>query len=273
MKVSELKMVKISVIMGAYNSESTIEESLDSLLNQTYSNFEIIICDDGSTDNTYRILKKISSQNPEKIIVLKNTENEGLNYTLNKCAKYVKGEYIARMDADDISHSKRFEIENEFLDNELEYAFVSTAMIYFDENGDWGRSKLKENPRIQDFPKGTPFAHAPVMMRREAFEVVEGYSEGKYLNRVEDYHLWVKMYANGFKGYNISTPLYKMRDDRNAYNRRSFTNRINEAYVKWIAIKMLDLSLYNIIYLLRPLIVGILPERLYTLLHKKRLNN
>lgn len=259
--------------MGAYNCEDTIEDALTSLFNQSFFDFEVIICDDGSTDNSFRILKRIRHQNPEKVILLRNSINKGLNYTLNKCAKYINGQYIARMDADDISHPKRFQIQNDFLDNNIKYDFVSTSMIHFDENGDWGRSNPIESPRVEDFAKGTPFAHAPVMMRREAFEAVGGYSEGKYLNRVEDYHLWIKMYANGFKGYNITTPLYKMRDDRNAYNRRSFANRINEAYVKWIAIKMLDLSLYNLIYLLRPLIVGILPERLYHFLHKKRLNN
>ena len=264
-------MVKISVIMGAYNCESTIEEAIDSLINQTYQDFEVIICDDGSSDNTYSVLTKIAEKFPEKFILLKNRKNKGLNYTLNKCANYVSGEYIARMDADDISISSRFEIQNDFLDKELKYDFVSSAMVFFDKNGEWGRSILAENPKVEDFAKGTPFSHAPVMIRHKAFKKVHGYSEGKMLQRVEDYHLWIKMYKNGFIGYNINQPLYKMRDDREAYKRRNFQNRINEVYVRGYAIKELSLSWFNIVYLIRPILVGLLPEFLYNKLHKKRL--
>lgn len=260
---------KVSVIMGIYNCESTLTEAVNSILNQTYCNWELIMCDDGSKDSTYVLASKIKNEFPNKIILLKNDRNMGLNYTLNKCLNTATGDYIARMDADDISLPTRFEKEVDFLNNNPEYSIVSTSMICFDENGDWGKSATDEKPHCKDIVKGTPFCHAPCMVRIEAYKDVEGYSVDKKLLRVEDYHLWVKMYEKGYKGYNIQEPLYKMRDDRNATNRRTFNNRLNEAYVKTLAIKKLHLPIWNYIYVLRPIIIGLLPTTIYEFLHKK----
>lgn len=265
--------MKISVIMGAYNCEGTLNEALDSLLNQTFEDFNIIICDDGSTDQTYKLLEKYKKKYPEKFIILKNDRNMGLNYTLNKALNQATGEYIARMDADDISMRDRFEIQATFLDNNLDYGFVSSNMIHFDENGDWGISKTKEQPDRKDFVYNSPFPHAPVMIRREAYLDVGGYTVDSKLLRVEDYHLWVKLYERNYKGFNIKKPLYKMRDDKNAYKRRTLKNRINGMYVRTLAINKLGLPKWNYIYVIRPILVGILPKSVYDYLHKKRLSN
>lgn len=264
-------MTKISIIMGAYNCEKTIDESIQSILNQTCQEWELIVCDDCSGDNTYNILKKYEKQY-DNIIVLKNHVNLGLNETLNKCLDKAKGEYIARMDADDISLPERLEREAEFLDKNREIDIVSSPMIYFDNKGDWGQGKQKEYPEKKDFIYGTPFCHAPCMVRREAYKKVNGYSVNKHLLRVEDYHLWIKMYREGFKGYNFQEPLYKMRDDRNAYSRRKYKYRINEAYVRFLAFYEFKLPIYTVMYILRPLIVGLLPEKIYSILHKRARN-
>ncbi|MGH2079303.1 glycosyltransferase [Aerococcus urinaeequi] len=266
-------MVKISVIMGAFNCENTITEALDSLWNQTFQDFEVVICDDGSTDNTLEILKKIEKSNSHKVKLLFNEKNQGLNYTLNKCLKAAQGELIARMDADDISLPNRFETQLLFLQTHEEIDFVSSNMIYFDETGDWGKSSLKKNPEPHDFVKNSPFAHAPVIIRREAYEKVEGYTVEDSLLRVEDYHLWIKLYSEGFKGANIEEPLYKMRENKSAYSRRTFKNRINDARVRGIAVRKLNLPIQNYIYMLRPIIVGLLPYSIYNYLHKKNIKD
>ena len=87
---------------------------------------------------------------------------------------------------------------------------------------------MKPFPEKRDFLQGTPFCHAPCMVRAEAFAAVGGYAEDKKLLRVEDYDLWTRMYAAGFRGMNLDHPLYLMRDDRNAVKRRKFRYRINE---------------------------------------------
>ena len=136
-------MYRITVLMGIYNCAATLSEALDSLINQTYKSFKIILCDDGSSDNTYQIAKRYADKY-DNIILIKNERNMKLAATLNHCLKYADTEYIARMDGDDISLPTRFEKEINFLDAHPEYALVSCPMIHFDEKGEWKRGKAIE---------------------------------------------------------------------------------------------------------------------------------
>ena len=268
----EVKSVAtVSVIMGIYNCASTLEEAVNSILNQTFTDWELIMCDDGSKDHTLEIALEFGRKYPEKIIVIKNEKNLGLNATLNKCLKIAKGIYIARMDGDDVCVEERFKEEIAVLENEPDISIVSTDMSHFDESGTWGRISHPEYPKKGDFLKGTPFCHAPCMVRKEAYDKVQGYSVDESLLRVEDYHLWLKMYKAGYKGKNINKVLYSMRDDRNAYNRRKFKYRLNEAYVKCLVVKELNLPVWGYIYALRPIMVGLLPNTIYDKLHKRNL--
>ena len=166
----------------------------------------------------------------------------------------------------------RFEKETAILDSRKEISIVSTYLEYFDEGGVWGICKYKEYPQKKDFLRGSQFCHAASMVRKEAFDKVKGYTVDKRLLRVEDYHLWMKMYAAGYRGYNIQEPLYQMRDDKNAYNRRKFKYRINETYVKCQIIKAFNLPINSYIPALKPIVVGLLPTAAYNYMHKKRLN-
>jgi len=268
----QLKEKEISVIMGVYNCALTLRESIDSVLAQTYSNWELIICDDYSTDETVNIAQLYCERYPEKIRLIRNSKNMGLSYSLNCCLKYARGEYIARQDGDDVSLSERFEKEATVLKENPHISIVSCRMLYFDKNGICGTSTPTKHPTAKDFLYGTPFCHAPCMVRREAFEAVGGYSTLYKHVRVEDYHLWIKMFALGYRGVNIQEALYMMRDDSNAFARRKFRYRINESRLICEVIEEFSLSKTNYIYALRPLIVGILPKVLYTKLHKRRLN-
>ena len=261
----------VSILMGIYNCADTLPEAIDSILSQTYPDWELILCDDGSSDRTYAVAEGYRQRYPRKIILLKNDRNMGLNHTLNRCLDHASGEYIARMDGDDISLPTRLEAEVQFLDENPDYAIVSTPMIYFDEHGEWGVGTAKADPTNRDFISGPPFCHAPCMVRREAFAAVGGYTEEKKLLRVEDYDLWVRMYAAGYRGMNLAESLYAMRDDRSAYSRRKFKYRINEFHVRLKAAKLLHLGLKAYVYALRPIAVGLLPESVYRSLHKKRL--
>ena len=261
---------RVSVIMGIYNCASTLGEAVESILAQTYTDWELIMCDDGSADNTYEIAEKYRARHPEKIKLIRNEKNSGLNKTLNHCLKYAEGEYIARMDGDDISVAERFEKEVEFLDNNPEFSIVSCPMIYFDENGDWGKGTPIQFPQPMDFVKGTPFCHAPCMVRAEAYRKVGGYSENEKTLRAEDYYLWFCMYALGIRGANLEEPFYKMRDDEKAYRRRTFKYALNESYVRFTGYRMLKLPFYTYISALRPIIVNIMPKKIYEYLHNKK---
>lgn len=261
---------KVSIIMGIYNCEKYLSESINSIINQSFRNWELIMCDDGSTDGTLEVANRFSEIYPEKIKVICNPKNMGLNYTLNHCLQYAKGRYIARQDGDDISITDRLEKEVKFLDENKDYALVGTDMILFDSNGEWGKTNTTEIPTKNSFLKGTPFCHATCMIRRDVFDEVKGYTVDTKLLRVEDYHLWFKIYSKGYRGYNLKEDLYKMRDDRDAMKRRTLKNRMNEARVKYIGFKMLNLPKIQYIYILKPIILGLLPMYIYEFFHRKR---
>lgn len=258
--------------MGIYNCALTLQEALDSLYAQTYQDFEIILCDDGSKDNTHQIAYE-NQQKHNNIVLLKNSHNIGLNQTLNNCLAVAKGEYIARMDGDDLCAPTRFEKQVKFLDGHPEYAIVSNPMIYFDEEGEIGKGSAREGEQTKEvFNYGPPFCHAPCMVRREAYIAVGGYTVDKRLLRMEDYNLWMKMYLAGYKGYNMNECLYSMRDDRNAIKRRNFIGVKNGIYAHWLAYRKLDLSLIKwFVYSVGKLLKWMLPRGLYKYLHKKNI--
>ena len=256
--------------MDIYNCASTLVEALDSLYAQTFLDFRIILCEDGSTDDTYAVAQQYVSSH-DNITLLRNDKNMGLNFTLNRCLELADTEYIARMDGDDISLPTRFETEINFLDAHPEFALVSCPMIYFDENGDYRVGKATPEPRIEDFINGDTFCHAPVMVRREAYMAVGGYTVSKYLLRLEDQHLWLKLYQQGYKGYNLQEPLYKMRDDRNATRRRDFVTRRNEAFMRLRICKAFKLSWWHYPEsILIPLAKWLMPIKLYENIHRSK---
>ena len=261
----------VSIVMGIYNCAKTLPDAIDSIVAQTFQDWELIMCDDGSADDTYDVAFEYAQKFPDKIRLLRNETNQGLNVTLNRCLTIAKGKYIARMDGDDICTPTRLEEEVTLLENEPDIAIVSTGMSFFDESGVWGSLYFPASPQKEDFIKGTLFCHAASMVRKEAFDAVNGYSVEKKLLRVEDYHLWFKMYKAGYKGKNIQKILYSMRDDRNAYKRRKFRYRINEANVMIMAVKELGLSKMGYLSALKPIIKGMLPSFIYNFLHKSRL--
>ena len=262
---------RITVIMGIYNCADTLVEALESLEAQTYKRFKVILCNDGSKDKTLEVALKWAEMHPN-YIVIENEHNLGLNVTLNHCLEYADTEYIARMDGDDRSLPDRFEQEIKFLDEHPEYAIVSGPMHYFDENGIFMKGQGNGEVLKNDFIKGSPICHAPCMVRREAYEKVQGYSVADNLLGVEDCHLWFKMYGAGYKAYNLKDPIYEMRDDRNAVARRTFKRRTHEAYVQHVGFKMIGLPWWTQAYCLIPLIKGFLPNWLYNALHQAKMN-
>lgn len=261
----------VSVIMGIYNCSDTLEEAVQCIIDQTYTNWELIMCDDCSKDNTYEVALKLAKKD-SRIIVIKNEKNLTLAPTLNRCIDIAKGEYIARMDGDDVCDITRFEKELDFLKNNPQYAIVSSLMNLYDKYGVYRTIMYREKPLKESFIKGSQFCHAGCMMRIEAIKAVGGYSESMNYKRVEDFDLWVRMYKKGYIGYNIQEALYSMRDDRNAISRRTLESRKNEARVIKNAYKWFNLPKKYIIYVITPIIKWLVPNSLYKLLHKNGVN-
>lgn len=258
---------KVSVIMGVYNCGKTIREAIASIQNQTYGNWELIICDDASNDDTYRIVKEIANTE-SRIILIKNDENMGLNITLNNCLSKASGEFIARMDGDDLCSSDRFEKQIDFLNSQTDYDVVATAMSFFDDEGVWGRNHVMEKPTAKDIVVKTSICHATIMMRKKCMDDVNGYTVGKRYLRVEDADLWIKLYAKGYRCYNINEPLYQMRNDKNAFSRRKFKYRLNETYVRLKGCKTFHLGIECWLLAMAPIFKGLVPANLRQIIRK-----
>ena len=261
----------ISILMGVLNCEDTLDESLESVAAQTETRWECILCDDGSTDRTADVIRRWQERFPDKIIFLQNEKNTGLAPALNRCLSAARGKFIARMDGDDRCSPDRFEKELGYLKDHPDLTIVSTDMQCFDRDGVWGLRAYPTIPETKDLVHGVPFCHAACMVRREALALAGGYSEADEYARVEDYELWVRMFARGYRGGNIHEPLYQMRDDRNAASRRKWKYRINEARVRLLAVNTLHLPFWMSIYAVYPLIMGLIPRKLATALHRMRL--
>lgn len=242
---------KVSIIMGAYNCESTLRKSIDSILNQTYNNWEFIICDDGSTDKTYEILEDYKIRFPEKFTILRNEKNLQLGYTLNHCLKYSSGDYIARMDADDISEKYRIETQVSFLNNNADIDLVGTGMQRYNENGLNDVVYPVRYPDKNTLFNTVPFFHATIMTKKKVYEDLNGYSVEKKTIRVEDVDLWYRFYERGFYGENILKPLYFVKEDKGAIRRRTIKNRYNALLVSLGGYKKLK---YPIVLYVKPII-------------------
>lgn len=263
-------MSKISVIMGVYNCEDTLRAAIDSIIAQTFSDWEFIICDDCSTDQTPQILEEYRAADPARFIILHNETNCRLAASLNRCLEQASGEYVARMDGDDLSVPTRFEKLAAFLDGHPEYQVVGSQMIMFDENGDIGVKEIQEFPDKYTMRKKTPFTHATIMMRKTAYDQLHGYRVCKETRRCEDAELWFRFFAAGFQGCNLQEPLYKVREDRNAFRRRKLKYGIDLLKVCWRGFRLLDYPGQYYVYLLKPLISSLMPSWLMKKYHEMR---
>ncbi|MDL2223482.1 glycosyltransferase [Bacteroidales bacterium OttesenSCG-928-M11] len=206
-------MSKISVVMPVYNAEKYISESIDSVLKQSYSNFEFIIIDDGSTDNTLNI---IQSYNDKRILLLQN--NHDYIVSLNKGLQYAKGKYIARMDADDVMHIDRLRIQHAIMEEEPSITVCGTWMTHFGEDIQAGNIARSLNGLIEDplllFLRGNFIFHPTTCIRRD-FLVKHNLAYQPY-DHAEDYKLWSEIAKRNGTFYIESQPLlyYRISKDQ-----------------------------------------------------------
>ncbi|MDD3012244.1 MAG: glycosyltransferase [Candidatus Gastranaerophilales bacterium] len=205
-----LENPKVTVLMPVYNSEKYLREAIKSILNQTFYDFEFLIINDGSTDKSVDI---IESFNDPRIRLVHNKKNLGLIASLNKGLDLCKGEYIARMDADDISLPTRLEKQVEFLDSNSDTVICSSLIKTF---GDVNPSVFRY-PENHESIKSTllfknSIAHPAVMMKKSAIKGL--YFDPEY-KHAEDYELWVRA-SKYLKLYNMQEVLllYRMHAEQ-----------------------------------------------------------
>ena len=231
----------VSVLIAAYNAEKYIEESVNSIRNQTYKDIEILICDDCSEDNTLSILRRLEKED-SRITVLCNPQNSFAAYSRNRCYQISRGDYIAIQDADDISSPDRIEALVRELES-TDYDFVSCAEALFNKSADspYRIVTHKQIPGKQDFLRGMCFCHAATLFKRECFESVGGYPVDDVIHRHEDYMLFMNLYAQGYRGFNLDEVLYYYRVDKDALGRRGWKSRIQECRIRYRGFKKMNL--------------------------------
>ncbi len=247
-------MSKIGVIMSTYNGKERIDNSIKSILEQSYTDFKLIICDDGSTDGTYEYLKNKYNKN-EKIYIFQNNNKNGLAYALNLCLNYCKDcEYIARMDDDDFSYPNRFKEQIEFLENNPNISFVGSNVDIYDGEKIIEERKLIAYPQKKDFIWNSPFVHPAIMFRYTPLKESDFYRVSKETLRGQDYDLFMRMYSRGFKGANIQKNLLRYTENNKTKKKRTFKVRLGECKVRRIGFKKMGIIWYAFPFILKPLV-------------------
>ena len=237
MKNSKKKL--ISIIMPVYNAEKFLNKSIESILYQTYKNFEFIIINDGSSDGSKKIIEKYLYDKRIKFFSLKK---KGIVICLNYALKKSKGDYIARMDADDISHHKRLEKQVNFLNSKTSYDIVGSRAKYI--GGISLFSKLVHSS--SKYCKASiifknPFIHPSIMIRKKTLNSLGGYKD--YF-KSEDYELWSRLFER-FKGKNLKENLIKYRVHQNQHgiddkNKEKYIKLVQKKWLKKLNIKNLE---------------------------------
>ncbi|MBO5417841.1 MAG: glycosyltransferase [Clostridia bacterium] len=233
---------KISVIMACYNCAKTVNKAIDSILAQTYDNWVMICCDDGSSDETVKILNEYKEKHSGKFVIIQNEENKKLPFSLNHCLEYVETELVARMDADDWSSPDRFEKQVAFMKEHRDVDLLGTGIIVSDGTKTLTTIIQPAEPEPKDMLHCNCFSHATIMTYKRVYDALDGYSLEPYVERCEDLDLWSRFFAAGFKGYNIPDELYTILEDENAVKRRDFKNRLNTAKTLRKAFKRMGLK-------------------------------
>ena len=236
--------------MPNYNCEKYIGEAIESILNQSYKNFEFIIIDDCSTDNSWDIIKKYSKKY-KRLKIFRNEKNLKITKTRNKLFDLMnkKSKYFAIMDSDDISHKDRLKIQVDFLEREenKEVGVVGSNIFFIDENSKQiGFRKYKEKITKKDILIKSPVAQPSCMGRCEILKKVGRYDE-KY-KVAEDYDLWFRVFEK-FKIENLEKNLLKYRISKNqSKNRELKTTIINSIFIKLKYMKFKDFFSIKVIF-------------------------
>jgi glycosyltransferase EpsE len=261
-------MPRVSVIMGVSNGAPILRRAIRSIQNQTFSDWEYVICDDGSTDSSWGILQQAAHED-SRIRLIRLEENRGLATALNRCIDAAQGEYLARQDADDYSLTARLKEQVAFLDHHSDISVVGTHVNLIDDSGRaWGEWRQPLAPLTREWIKGPKVIHASVIMRRNVVVEVGKYNERAL--RVEDYDLWFRMLSRGYKIANIPKVLYSVHWDRSDYSRRKFRYRWIEAQVRWKGFRVLRVSPFYYPYVVKPLLVGAIPHLITHFFHTRK---
>jgi len=215
---------EVSVVMSVYNSEEYLREAVSSILEQTFSNFEFIIIDDGSNDDSAKILTGYADKD-ERVVILKNENNIGLTKSLNLGIARARGRYVARMDADDISLPDRLEKQLMKIKNDPKIKAVGCDVVLIDESGN--DVKIVHLPAVDQLSEKIKYrnclVHGSLLFEKKALESVGFYDER--FEMAQDYDLLLRLSKTSVLGV-VCEPLYKLRRGKNNLSTKKFLKQI-----------------------------------------------
>jgi glycosyltransferase involved in cell wall biosynthesis len=234
-------MPKLSVITAIYNAEKYIKDSLDSVFNQPYDDFELILIDDGSTDNTLKLIEPYIEKS--NVTLLQNKYNEGYGFSRNRGFLSAQGEYIAIHDADDVTLNHRFQKEVDLLDEKPKITVVGGHAIRISDTG----QPIGSMVYPPEFTEGafrviTQFKLNPVidpssMFRKQSILDIGAYRMEPKLKTVCDFDLWCRLLLEGHHFYNFQEPLIKYRINPNGVTRIKKQEQVEATDLVWAAFR------------------------------------
>lgn len=262
--MQEAKIPLLSVVMGVlYRRDNLflLRRSVDSILAQSFRDFELLICDDGSSAEAAGLLEKYAAED-RRVRLIREGKLSRLPEKLNRCISEARGSFIARMDDDDFSHSERFERQLSALEQDTSCAFVGCNVRLWRDGMVVGLRQLPMRPEVRDFLFVQPFVHPAMIFRAEALSAVGNYCTEDRCELCEDYDLLLRLYARGYRGMNLQEALLDYTCPQNPHGNRRMRHRWNETVTRYVRFRELRLLPRALPYVVKPLAVGIIPAPL-----------
>ena len=255
---------KISVIMSEYNTPPNyLRASIESILNQTFKDIEIVIVDDCGKNDLESIVKEYKDR---RIRVIKNDKNIGLVESLNKAIAVSKADILARMDTDDIADENRLEEQYNFMISHEEYSVVGTLANEFSKNSTTGILGKPGEKTAKSLAYGDSIIHPSVMMRKKDIQSVGGYKNYK---RAEDLSLWFELVMKGFRLFVIDRVLLNYRVNEEDYSKRKFKTRGGEIKARLHYYRLTKAPVLAYLVIVKSITSSILPTRIVAFFRRK----
>lgn len=258
---------KISVIMAEYNTpEENLKQAIQSILWQTYTDFEFIIVDDCGQNEVAKIAQAFQDT---RIRILKNEKNRGLVFSLNKAVAAARGTYLVRMDTDDYSAKNRIEVLIKFIEENPQYAVVSSRMLEKENNLEIGILGKAGEKKAANIVSGDIPPHPAALIKKAALQAVGGYKD---FPRAEDFALWCDLLLDHYRLYVLEDILYDYQVRTSDYEKRKLKNRKGELQARWYYNKQLKAGRAGYIRIFKSIVAGLLPVSLVKNYRKKRIS-
>lgn len=251
----------ISILIAVHNGESTLRKTFQSIYDQTYSDWEIIIVDDGSTDKSLALLHDEKQSHPDKIKIIENKKNIGLTKSLIKAADMAKGEFLARLDVGDFFTPKKLAKQVSFLNDHKDYGLLGCAYMNNKKRIDLPTTDKKIRKTIL---KRNPFGHSAIIMRTKIYQNAGGYDPNvKY---GQDYDLWFRM-IKLCKSANLKDVFCHRSVDKDSISYQKQKLQMRQCLkTQWKY--MNKFNFLNYFYLGEPILIMLIPQKIKNFLRR-----